>query len=254
MAKFCPLFSSSTGNSVYIGGGDDSILIDVGMTAKQMDEALWRIGVDGDNIRNIFITHEHSDHIKGLKVFTKKHKARVIMTGGTYEALTKTDALDNVAECSIITPDGIDVGCMHIKPFAISHDTIEPCGYTVEMANGRKIAVATDLGIMTEEVLNAITGCDLVMLESNHDAKMLRDGPYPAWLKTRIGSPYGHLSNHDCAAFLPELAASGTKDVLLAHLSAENNSPTAAFECAKCACCENLRICIAKEGEPTRLI
>ena len=119
MAKFCPLFSSSTGNSIYIGGGDDSILIDAGMTAKQLEQSLFGIGVDADSIRNIFITHEHSDHVKGLKVFTKKHKARVFMTQGTYEALVKTDALDNVDECRIINDDGIDIGCMLIKPFAI---------------------------------------------------------------------------------------------------------------------------------------
>ncbi len=245
MAKFCPLFSSSTGNSVYIGGGDDSILIDVGMTAKQMDEALWRIGVDGDNIRNIFITHEHSDHIKGLKVFTKKHKARVFMTGGTYEALTKTDALDNVAECSIITPEGADIGCMHIKPFAISHDTLEPCGYTIEMSNGRKIAVATDLGIMTDEVLNAITGCDLVMLESNHDVNMLQCGGYPYMLKRRILGVKGHLSNDVCAETLVKLIKSGTTRFFLGHLSRENNMPHLAYQTSVSA----LEMAGAHEGD-----
>lgn len=245
MAKFCPLFSSSTGNSIYIGGGDDSILIDVGMTAKQMDEALWRIGVDGDNIRNIFITHEHSDHIKGLKVFTKKHKTRVFMTGGTYEALTKTDALDNVAECSIITPDGADIGCMHIKPFAISHDTLEPCGYTVEMANGRKIAVATDLGIMTDEVLNALIGCDLVMLESNHDVNMLQCGGYPYMLKRRILGVKGHLSNDACAETLTKLIKSGTTRFFLGHLSRENNMPQLAYQTSVSA----LEMAGAHEGE-----
>lgn len=245
MAKFCPLFSSSTGNSIYIGGGDDSILIDVGMTAKQMDEALWRIGVDGDSIRNIFITHEHSDHIKGLKVFTKKHKSRVFMTGGTYEALTKTDALDNVSECCIITPDGADIGCMHIKPFAISHDTIEPCGYTIEMANGRKIAVATDLGIMTDEVLNSLTGCDLVMLESNHDVNMLQCGGYPYMLKRRILGVKGHLSNDMCAETLTKLIKSGTTRFFLGHLSRENNMPQLAYQTSVSA----LEMAGAREGE-----
>ncbi len=245
MAKFCPLFSSSTGNSIYIGGGDDSILIDTGITAKQLDEALWRIGVDGDSIHNIFITHEHSDHIKGLKVFTKKHKARVIMTGGTYEALTQTDVLDNANECCIIGPDGIEIGCMHIKPFAISHDTIEPCGYTVEMANGRKIAVATDLGIMTDTVLNAIMGCDLVMLESNHDVNMLQCGNYPYMLKRRILGAKGHLSNDACAETLTKLIASGTTRFVLGHLSRENNIPQLAYQTSVSA----LEMAGAKEGD-----
>ncbi len=230
MAKFCPLFSSSTGNSVYIGGGDDSILIDVGMTAKQMNEALWNIGVDSDNIRNIFITHEHSDHVKGLKVFTKKCKAKLYMTEGTYKALTKTDALDNADDCGIITSDGVDVGCMHIKPFPISHDTLEPCGYTIELANGRKIAVATDLGIMTDEVLKALMGADLVMLESNHDVNMLQCGGYPYMLKRRILGVKGHLSNDVCAETLTKLIEGGTTRFVLGHLSKENNMPALAYQ------------------------
>lgn len=230
MAKFCPLFSSSTGNSIYIGGGNDSILIDIGMSAKQTEAALWGIGVDADSIRNIFITHEHSDHIKGLKVFTKKHKARVFMTQGTYEALTKTDALDNIDECKIITDDGADVGCMLIKPFEISHDCIEPCGYTIEMANGRKISIATDLGIMTDTVFDALKGSDLVMLESNHDVNMLQCGSYPYALKRRILGIKGHLSNDACADTLTELVKLGTTRFFLGHLSRENNMPQLAYQ------------------------
>lgn len=245
MAKFCPLFSSSTGNSIYIGGGDESILIDVGMTAKQTEQALWNIGVDADAIRNIFITHEHSDHIKGLKVFTKKHKARVFMTEGTYQALVKTDALDNVDECKTITPDGEDIGCMHIKPFAISHDCIEPCGYTVEMANGRKLGIATDLGIMTDTVMNALKGSDLIMLESNHDVNMLQCGGYPYMLKRRILGVKGHLSNDACAEALTEFIKSGTTRFFLGHLSRENNVPQLAYQTSVSA----LEMAGASEGD-----
>lgn len=245
MAKFCPLFSSSTGNSIYINGGNDSVLIDIGMVSKQMEQSLWNIGVDADSIRNIFITHEHSDHVKGLKVFSKKHKARVYMTAGTYEALTKTDALDNVDECKIITPDGVDVGCMHIKPFAISHDCIEPCGYTVELANGRKIAIATDLGIMTDTVMNALKGSDLVMLESNHDVNMLQCGGYPYMLKRRILGVKGHLSNDACAEALTELVKNGTTRIFLGHLSSENNVPQLAYQTSVSA----LEMAGAHEGD-----
>ena len=119
MAKFCPLFSSSGGNSIYIGAGNDGILIDAGMTAKQLEQGLWNIGVDADSLRCIFITHEHSDHVKGLKVFTKKHKVKLFMTEGTYGALAKTDALDNAQDCAIIGPGGEDIGCMLIKPFPL---------------------------------------------------------------------------------------------------------------------------------------
>lgn len=230
MAKFCPLFSSSTGNSTYIGNGSDSILIDAGMSAKQLEQALWNIGADADAICNIFITHEHSDHVKGLKVFTKKHKTRVVMTQGTYEALVKSDALDNAEECSIITPDGVDVGCMLVKPFSTSHDASESCGYTIELANGRKMAVATDLGIMTDTVFQAISGADLIMLESNHDVNMLQCGAYPYILKRRILGEKGHLSNDACAESLVKLINTGTTRFFLGHLSRENNLPQLAYQ------------------------
>lgn len=235
MAKFCPLFSSSTGNSIYIGSGDDSLLIDAGMTAKQLEQALWNIGADADNISNIFITHEHNDHVKGLKVFSKKHKIRAVMTQGTYEALSRTDALENVEECCIITPDGVDLGCMLVKAFGTSHDSKESCGYTVEMANGRKVAVATDLGIMTDTVFDAIKGADLVMLESNHDVNMLQCGGYPYILKRRILGVKGHLSNDACAETVAKLIKTGTTRFFLGHLSRENNLPQLAYQTSVCA-------------------
>lgn len=229
MAKFCPLFSSSSGNSIFINGGNDSILIDVGMSAKQIEDGLKRIGADADSVRNIFITHEHTDHVKGLKVFTKKHKACVFMTQGTYEALVKTDALDNACECRIIG-EGTDIGCMSIKAFHTSHDVNESCGYSIEMANGRKIAVATDLGIMTDEVYNGLKSADLVMIESNHDVNMLQCGSYPYLLKRRILGEKGHLSNDACAEAVLNLLNDGTTRFVLGHLSKENNLPQLAYQ------------------------
>ena len=245
MAKFCPLFSSSGGNSIYIGAGDNGILLDVGMSAKQIEIALNNIGVDPDSIGDIFITHEHSDHIKGIKVFTKKHKTRLHMTQGTYDALLQTDALDNASECCIITPDGVDVGCMFVKSFATSHDANESCGYTIEMSNGRKISVATDLGIMTDTVFNALNGSDLVMLESNHDVNMLQCGGYPYILKRRILGAKGHLSNDACAETLVKLIESGTTRFFLGHLSRENNVPQLAYQTNVSA----LALAGATEGE-----
>lgn len=245
MAKFCPLFSSSAGNCIYIGGGNDSILIDVGMSAKQVEQALWRIGADSDSVSDILITHEHRDHIQGIRVFTKKHKARLHMTAGTYEALSKTDALDNAAECLIMDDGGTDIGCMHIKRFHTSHDAAESCGYTVELANGRKIAVATDLGIMTDEVFDALSGADLVMIESNHDVNMLQCGGYPYMLKRRILGVKGHLSNDACAETVTKLIKSGTTRFFLGHLSRENNVPQLALQTSVSA----LTIAGAREGE-----
>ena len=245
MAKFCPLFSSSGGNSIYIGGGENSILVDVGMTAKQIEQALFNIGVDADSISDIFITHEHTDHVKGVKVFTKKHKARLHMTAGTYDALVKTDALDNAHECCIIQPEGVDVGCMLVRPFETSHDANESCGYTIELSNGRKMSIATDLGIMTDTVLGALKGSDLVMLESNHDVNMLQCGGYPYILKRRILGVKGHLSNDACAETLVKLIESGTTRFFLGHLSRENNVPQLAYQTSVSA----LSMAGAVEGE-----
>lgn len=245
MAKFCPLFSSSGGNSIYIGGGENSILIDAGMSAKQTETALNNIGVNPDSISDIFITHEHNDHIKGIKVFTKKHKVKLHMTAGTYEALIKTDTLDNATDCNIISSDGAEVGCMLVKSFATSHDASESCGYTVELANGRKMSVATDLGIMTDTVFDAIKGSDLVLLESNHDVNMLECGGYPYILKRRILGAKGHLSNDVCAETLVKLIESGTTRFFLGHLSRENNIPQLAYQTSVSA----LSLAGAKEGE-----
>ena len=230
MAKFCPLFSSSKGNSIYIGGGNDNILIDCGMCLKRTEDALKRIDVAPDTVKNIFITHEHSDHIKGIKVFTKKYPTNLIMTKGTRKALEEKQLLDNAESVTIIDEKGVDVGCMHIDFFRTSHDANESCGYTVTMANGRKIAVATDLGIMTDEVMNSIKGSDLVMIESNHDVNMLQCGSYPYILKRRILGIKGHLSNDACGLALRELLESGTTRFFLGHLSEENNIPQLAYQ------------------------
>lgn len=231
MAKFCPLFSSSSGNSVYVGCGEDGILIDVGMSAKQTDIALHNIGVDPDSIKAILITHEHSDHVKGLRVFAAKHKLKIYATRGTafylnnYE-LTGKEKLN----CEVIDDNGLEAGSLLIKPFRTSHDARESCGYTVDTPDGRKISIATDLGFVSETVHNAISGSDLVMLESNHDVRMLENGPYPYQLKERILSNKGHLSNDACAEEAVKLIKSGTTRLFLGHLSKENNFPELAYQ------------------------
>ena len=232
MAKFCPLFSSSGGNSVYIGCGEDGILIDVGMSAKQTDIALHNIGVDPETIKAIFITHEHSDHVKGLRVFASKHKIKIYATKGTAFYLDNyelTEAKGGLS-CEVIDDKGFEAGSIFVKPFRTSHDARESCGYTVETPDGRKISLATDLGYITDTVHNAISGSDLVMLESNHDIRMLENGPYPYQLKERILSNKGHLSNDACAEEAVKLIENGTTRLFLGHLSKENNFPELAYQ------------------------
>lgn len=238
MAKFCPLFSGSTGNSTYIGSGSDGILIDAGVASKRLEQSLWRIGVNTENIKNIFITHEHTDHISGLRVFTKKHSCRVFMTEGTKTALEKTDALDNANEVIVIPEEGVEIGNMCVKSFHTSHDTMEPCGYTIDIANGRKMAVVTDLGLVTTEVLGNILGADLILLESNHDVNMLQCGGYPYMLQRRILGAKGHLSNDACAETAQKLIRNGATRIILGHLSRENNIPALAYRCTESALSE----------------
>ncbi|NMP36733.1 MAG: MBL fold metallo-hydrolase [Clostridiales bacterium] len=230
MSRFCPLFSSSSGNSIYIGTASDGILIDVGQSAKRTAQALCAMGIDPASLRAVFVTHEHSDHVKGLRVFASQHRLPVYASNGTLAALSDSGCLCDKFTASAVDWNGCEITGMFIKPFHTQHDCREGNGYRIEMPDGRSIAVATDLGEMTREVVEAITGCDLVMLESNHDVDMLRSGSYPYVLKQRILSKYGHLSNEVCAQTLASLVNKGTTRFVLGHLSIENNIPQLAYD------------------------
>lgn len=238
MARFCPLFSSSSGNSWYIGSGEGGVLIDAGVSAKRLDAALTGAGIEADSIRGIFVTHEHYDHVSGLRVFATRHQIPVYTSAGTLSALEENGIVNGKYSASPITTDGIELGGMKIIPFNTSHDCRESFGYVVHTADGQKAAVCTDLGEVTDEVLSAISGCELVVMESNHDVRMLENGPYPYPLKRRILSSQGHLSNDSCGEVLKKLLHSGTRRFFLGHLSAENNNPFLARQTAVCALTE----------------
>ena len=229
MAKFCPLFSSSGGNATYIGSGDGAILVDVGVSAKRLETALYNIGVDPASLDAIFITHEHADHRLGLRVFAARHGIKVYASEGTLGALEREGDLQKVSY-DVIAKDGVEAGGMLIKPFATSHDSAESCGYTVDTPDGRKISVCTDLGYVSDTVSEAISGSDLVLLESNHDIMMLENGPYPYPLIQRIKGKKGHLSNECCAEEAAKLLESGTTRIVLGHLSEKNNIPQLAYQ------------------------
>ncbi len=232
MLKFCPLFSSSSGNSVYIGDNSGGILVDVGRSAKQTDLMLNKIGVDVETLKGIFITHEHTDHINGLSVFAAKHKLPVYSATGTLEALKNKGVLTG-KHIDISVSDGVEVADLYIKPIKTSHDCADGRGYVVTGCDGvTKAAIATDTGYVSAELLSEITGCRLVYLESNHDVNMLRTGPYPYQLQKRILSNIGHLSNDACSDTLRVLVNKGSTHFVLAHLSQENNTPQLAYETA----------------------
>lgn len=248
------LYSGSKGNCTYIRAGQDEILIDAGRSLRALSSALSSIGGDLERIKAIFITHEHSDHVSALEMLSKKYRIPIHITeDSAKKVLATTSYVKNNLIChSPIFEEKI--GGLTVRSFPTPHDSDMSVGYTIELSNGEKIGFATDIGHITSVIRENLLGSSAVVLESNHDMKMLENGPYPAWLKMRIGSPHGHLSNSDCAAFIPELIASGTQDIMLAHLSGENNAPDVALKCAKCACCENFHICVARESEPTKLL
>lgn len=231
MARFCSLFSSSRGNCTYIGTADGGILIDCGVSAKKVRESLDALGIPISSIHGIFITHEHTDHISGVRVLASKENIPVYASSGTMSFMDENNILNGKFDAEVIFKSGMEIGNFFVKPFSISHDAREPFGYCIQTPDGRKISVVTDTGIVTEEILSAVSGSDLIMLESNHDIGMLQNGSYPYSTKRRILSDRGHLSNDTCAETAVQLLEKGTTRFCLAHLSHENNMPRLAFQC-----------------------
>lgn len=230
MAIFCSLFSGSSGNSVYMESGGDGILIDAGVSLRSIRTALADIGADIGRVRAVFVTHEHSDHVRGLPVLAAHYDIPVYASPGTVEGIAAETKLPAERLTSLTTGCCVEVGdALCVSSFPTSHDSRESVGFRIH-AEGMDIAVATDLGFVDEPAWLGIRACRLVMLESNHDVGMLSNGRYPYFLKRRILSPTGHLSNDACAAVLPELAQGGTEHFVLAHLSRDNNFPELAVE------------------------
>ena len=230
MAKFCSLFSSSSGNCTFLGNGDRGILIDAGVSAKKIKEALLKREIDPGNIDGIFVTHEHSDHINGIRVFASAYKIPVFATEGTLSALEENGTLNGKFPFDIMPREGVQVGDLFVTSFETPHDSRESCGYKIIFPHGQKAVIATDIGRITPTVENALMGAELVMLESNHDVAMLQSGDYPYYLKRRILSDRGHLSNEACAQEAVKLVKKGTARLFLGHLSTENNFPDLAYQ------------------------
>ncbi|MBR4072717.1 MAG: MBL fold metallo-hydrolase [Clostridia bacterium] len=234
MSKFCPLFSDSGGNSTYISTSSGGLLVDVGVSLKTLKSALESAGGSIEEIKAVLITHEHTDHIKCISTLLKKYNIPLIASEDTLRELIKAEKIPAGAKLLPIK-DKKEISGIGIKRFATSHDCKGSSGYTFTLADGTKVGVCTDLGVMTDEVRSALLGCNTLLVESNHDIEMLRKGPYPPELKLRIMSDKGHLSNNACAAELAGFLKGGTTRFVLGHLSKHNNLPMLALSTARAA-------------------
>lgn len=225
----CTLFSSSKGNSTYIKNGGEEFLVDAGVSLKSLESALAILGTSLKNIKCIFVTHEHSDHIKGIVNAMKKFGVTVY---APFMARAAMQHLDPITEDIVPFDDGLEADiCLTetaVTPFRTPHDAEGSVCYRFDFGSS-SLGFATDIGYVSRNVESCLIGCEAVVIESNYDPSMLKNGSYPAHLKKRISSNHGHLSNPDCAAFAPRLVNSGAMSVVLAHLSEENNLPSLAY-------------------------
>lgn len=222
--KVAVIASGSSGNCVYVETGGARVLIDAGITSKRIEAGLNSIGVSPQDIDAIFITHEHVDHVSGLRVFQKKYHKKLFLSQGTFEGLKEKDAIRENCEIKLIPQySEILINDCVINTFLTDHDANEPFGVSMR-SGGVKISLATDLGYVNKSVFSHLERSNILIFEANYDEEMLINGIYPWYLKKRIMGKKGHLSNRDSAAALLALNWEGLSHIYLAHLSRENNT------------------------------
>ena len=233
--RLCSIASGSSGNCTYVGSDNTHLLVDTGISKKRIDAGLHELDIKGEDLNGILITHEHSDHIQGLGVFSRKYKIPIYATKGTIQGIQAYRALGKMPEGllhEIRTDENFVLGDLNIHPFAISHDANEPSGFRIGQGS-KSVAIATDLGKYDNYIIENLKGLDAVLLEANHDIHMLEVGPYPYALKRRVMGDKGHLSNELSGRLLCDILHDDLKSVILGHLSKENNYEELAYETVK---------------------
>jgi phosphoribosyl 1,2-cyclic phosphodiesterase len=229
--RITSLASGSSGNSFLIRDDGAAIVVDAGLSGKQMADRLTKAGCDPEQVDAILVSHGHTDHTKGVGVLSRRYKLPVWINSGTRRVAGKSIGSPHKVEI-FETGKIFHVAGFKVHPFSVPHDCADPVGFRISRGDSA-IGIATDLGTATGLVMNILTGLDVVVLESNHDPQMLRDGPYPWELKQRVRSRVGHLSNPDSSKLLRRIVSDKLKGVILAHVSETNNHPDLALDCAR---------------------
>lgn len=226
--EVCVLASGSSGNSIYVASPKTRILIDAGLSAKQVALRLEQIGVVPESINGICVSHEHGDHVGGIRVLQKRHGIPVYTNAGTLSGIRRQPKGDEISAQVFQTGSPFKIGDINIEPFSVPHDAYEPVGFRLQ-SGSFCVGIATDLGMGTSLIQQKLKGCHAIVLESNHDEDLLREAPRPWSLKQRIRSRQGHLSNIDAARLITECATKQLEHVFLAHLSSDCNTPDTAL-------------------------
>jgi phosphoribosyl 1,2-cyclic phosphodiesterase len=218
--RFTSLGSGSKGNATVVECGDTLILVDCGFSVRETEKRLARLGLEAADFSAILVTHEHSDHIRGVLPLARKYQLAVMMTAGTCKTLK---GLSGVNLKLISSHSEIKVGGFRVAPISVPHDAREPVQYILRAA-GVSLGILTDLGSITPHVVSSYRCCDSLLLEANHDTTMLANGPYPPSLKNRVGGDWGHLNNHQALHLLQNIEHNQLQQLVLGHISQQNNS------------------------------
>lgn len=252
--KICILASGSSGNAIYISNNNTKILIDAGINSKQLILRLEKIGINPKEIDGICLSHEHSDHTNGVRIFHKKFKTPIFSNNGTFEGYKKISKNNEVFFNIFETSSVFKIGDIDIESFSIPHDAMDPVGFLISN-NQKKIGIVTDIGMSTPLVIQKLRGCEIIVIEANYDDDLLNDAPRPWNLKKRIRSRQGHLSNTEAAQLISDCNTDSLKRVILAHLSSDCNTPSTALKTISSHLrldgLDNIKLEVSSAAEPT---
>lgn len=262
--RMCSIASGSSGNCIYVGSESTHLLVDAGISGKKTIEGLESLGVSIQDIDGIVITHEHNDHVNGLGVLARKYGLPIYATAGTIRAIRSMESLGEIDESlfqTIRKQEKFTIKDITVNTLPISHDAVDPVAYKFS-CDGRRMAVVTDLGTYDEVTTASLQRMDAILIEANHDIRMLEVGPYPFPLKQRILGDRGHLCNEASGQLLCALLHDHMKTIMLGHLSKENNLPELAYETVRLEItngdhpyqADDFRILVAKRSEPSEVI